>query len=74
MEKKNAELMAKSKKIAEMQTQIKRDEQILKKTFEENERLKKQGVALSPSKRKGKSQEVPDAEKIKDEFMDKLTS
>lgn len=34
-EKKNTELLAKSKKIAELQTQMKRDEQILKKAFEE---------------------------------------
>lgn len=46
---------------------MKRDEQILKKTFEENERIKKGGtLSVSPNKRKAKVEEVPDAEKIKD--------
>lgn len=75
------EILAKSKKIAEMQTQMKRDEHVLKKTFEENERLKKSLKDGLPSpfttpikKKSSKADEVPDAETIKDQFMDKLTS
>ena len=59
---------------------MKRDEQVLKKAFEESARLKKNAsvlvgsaVAQPQSSRKGKD-EVPDAETIKNQFMDKLTS
>jgi len=40
VEKQKSELMAKSKKIAELQTQIKRDESVLKKSASENIQLK----------------------------------
>jgi hypothetical protein len=40
VEKQKGELMAKSKKIAELQTQIKRDETVLKKTASECIQLK----------------------------------
>ena len=57
---------------------MKRDEQVLKKAFEEQTRLKKaiqEGTpATTPQRKKGKAEEVPDAEAIKDQFMDKLTS
>lgn len=49
---------------------MKRDEQVLKKAFEEQARLKKalsEGApALTPKKKTGKAEEVPDAEVIKD--------
>ena len=41
-EKKTAELLAKSKKIAELQSQMKRDEGVLKKAVEENAKIKKE--------------------------------
>lgn len=41
-EKKTAELLAKSKKITELQSQMKRDEAVLKKTIEEVNTLKRQ--------------------------------
>ena len=63
-----------------MQTQMKRDEHILKKAFEENDRLKKTAnkrlyPTISPPKKKTSiAADVPNAEAIKDQFMDKLTS
>ena len=41
-EKKNADLLLKSKKIAELQTAMKRDEQLLKQKIAENTQLKLQ--------------------------------
>lgn len=92
-EKKTAEILAKSKKITELQSQIKRDEALLKKQVEEVSRLKKQLQNQKPQERlivqpvamagvkasarsstKGGEQRVPDAEDIKNKFMDKLTS
>ena len=93
-EKKTAELLAKSKKITELQSAMKRDEALLKKAIGEAARLKKQMQNMKPTKvvqekllvqpiampgAKGQGsakgdQPVPDAEEIKNQFMDKLTS
>ena len=92
-EKKTAELLAKSKKIAELQSQMKRDEAVLKKAIEEANNLKRQAKkqatatfdsssarANRDARKSGKppptaqGMAVPDAEEIKNQFMDKLTS
>ena len=91
-EKKTAEILAKSKKIAELQSAMKRDEALLKKALEEASRLKKQvanqktqerlivqpvampGAKAQPRAGRAGEQQVPDAEEIKNQFMDKLTS
>ena len=89
-DKKTAELLQKSKKITELQSTMKRDEAHLKKNMEEviklrkqlsnqkvSERLIVQPVAMAGAKAGSKAkgeQQVPDAEEIKNQFMDKLTS
>ena len=44
-EKKTAEILAKSKKITELQSAMKRDEALLKRALEESSRLKKQAAS-----------------------------
>ena len=47
-EKKTAELLAKSKKVTELQSAMKRDEALLKKAISEASRLKKQMQNMKP--------------------------
>lgn len=70
---KMTELTQKTNKIAELQTQMKRDEGVMKKAMLENDKLKRE------SKRPAVKQQaadivLPDVEELKSKFMDTLTS
>lgn len=90
---KTAEILQKSKKITELQSQLKRDENLLKSKIAEAEKYKKIVASQKPQERlivqpvampgvkaragqakAGEQGVVPDAEEIKNQFMDKLTS
>lgn len=76
-----SDCQAKNKKLNELQAQMKRDEGVLKKAIEENQKLKreqKRGGPIAPATsagpRQAKSMVVPDADEIKERFMDKISS
>ena len=74
---KNNDVLAKSKKITELQAQMKRDETVLKKAIEENGKLKRDGKKPPAAPVSAPTLPVPvllDAEEIKKKFMDQLTS
>lgn len=73
---KNAEILQKTKKISDMQAAMKRDETVLKKAIEENERFKREGKRALPAVAQPTVKElvIGDEEEMKAKFMDSLTS
>lgn len=73
---KNADILQKTKKISDMQAAMKRDETVLKKAIEENERLKREGKRALPAVTQPTVKElvIGDEEEMKAKFMDSLTS
>jgi len=73
---KNTEILLKTKKITDLQAAMKRDEAVMKKAIEENERLKREGKRSAPAVTQPIIKEVAilDDEDMKSKFIDSWTS
>lgn len=78
MKVKITDLDSKNKKMTELQAQMKRDETVLKKAIEENGKLKREAkkapTAVAVKPKDLTEENIPDADEIKNQFMDKLSS